>query len=435
MRILRLALIGMVILAVGCQGNGVSSTAPSDSYGSQLLAPHIVQGGSGSQFVEAYDDASIDGLISGPLNSVWFVDYPNNQVGRISMADKVTTFTLTAPVAIAEGGDKNLWVLTHRNNVKQTIVKVTPTGSMTAYEMPCAFGSTVNQIGTGADGNIWFTDSTAFLVGRMKLDGTSTCFPTAGSDTWGYQIGAGPDGNFWFLDGPPNMISKITPSGTLTEYPDPQGCTSVLAAGDGDLYCGSPNGIFRVSTTDGTETLVAPQSANYLATSGTGRGATLYYSCPGDGRTQCHPQDDPVGPNLNQYQLITLHLATGRTHADNLPTNQSVARNVAFGPDGNLWFFWYTSINVGGIGVDVFQDLTVNPTSMSLGVGQSQTIIASETGRSPGPLNASSSNPAVATVAPGTSGTFIVTAQGVGSASIKVADRLHNYVSVKVTVH
>jgi streptogramin lyase len=435
MRCMQLALLGIALLLAACQSSSVSSIAPSDLTDSQSIAPHIVQGGSGAKFIEAYDVACVDGLIAGPLTSIWFVDQCTDRVGRISMADETTTFSLHAPVAIAVGGDKNLWILTHDTLVQQTIVKMTPSGSMTPFKIPCASGSTVNQIGTGPDGNIWFTDSTAFLVGRMKLDGTSHCFPTAGSDTWGYQIGAGPDGNFWFLDGPPNMISKITPSGILTEYPDPQGCTTVLKAGDGNLYCGSPNGIFRVSTSDGTETLVAPQSANYLATSGTGGGARLYYSCPGDGRTICNSPPAAVYPRQTNYQLFTLRLANGLWKADSLPLDQPVARNVAVGPDGNLWYFWYSSPNRGGIGVDVLRDLSVSPTSVNIGVGQSQTIIAFERGRPTGPLNASTSNPAVATVSPGSGDTFIVTAQGIGSATIRIADSRHNFVRVSVAVH
>src|ERR1700720_463527 len=112
MRILQLAALGIVISAVACQSHGVSSIAPSQSNASQLLAPHIIQGGSGAQFVEAYSIGCLDGLIAGPLKSIWFVDQCDDLVGRISMADKVTTYSLHAPVAIAVGYDKNLWVLT-----------------------------------------------------------------------------------------------------------------------------------------------------------------------------------------------------------------------------------------------------------------------------------------------------------------------------------
>jgi streptogramin lyase len=435
MRCMQLSLLGTALLLAACQSGSVSPIAPSDQTDSHSISPHIVQGGSGAKFIEAYDVACVDGLIAGPLTSIWFVDQCTDRVGRINMADETTTFSLHAPVAIVVGGDKNLWVLTHDTLRAQTIVKVTPSGSMTPYGIPCASGSTVNQIGSGADGNIWFTDSTAYLVGRMRLDGTSTCFRTKGSDSWGYQIGAGPDGNFWFLDGPPHLISKITPSGMLTEYPDPQGCTTVMTAGDGNLYCGSPNGIFRVSTNDGSEKLVAPQSANYLATAGKGDGALLFYSCPGDGFTTCSSPTRVMGSTNTNYQLITLHIASGHWHADNLPLDQPVARNVASGPDGNLWYFWYSSPNRGGIGVDVLRELSVSPTSLNIRVGQSQTVTAFESGRSTGPLSASTSNPAVATVLPGSGDTFIVTAQGIGSATIRIADSMHNFVRVSVTVH
>jgi hypothetical protein len=106
--------------------------------------------------------------------------------------------------------------------------------------------------------------------------------------------------------------------------------------------------------------------------------------------------------------------------------------SLTTGPDGNLWVD-----TVGGTpDVDVFvaDPLTVKPNAVSFSaVGQRATLTVTQSGVTH--WTAASSNPAVATVAPGgTNATFTVRAIGIGTCKITISDGAGNSVAVKVTV-
>lgn len=89
---------------------------------------------------------------------------------------------------------------------------------------------------------------------------------------------------------------------------------------------------------------------------------------------------------------------------------------------------------IWAIGVYILNVLDVTPASVELpGAGAKATLNATFTGR--GPLGASTSNPAVATVAPGMNAdTSVVTAVASGEAVVTVADRRNNTFAVRVSV-
>jgi virginiamycin B lyase len=63
----------------------------------------------------------------------------------------------------------------------------------------------------GADGNVWFTDTTGYIgVIRLSTCASGTCQATeynVGGAPWG--ITAGPDGDIWFTDSSTNKIGKV----------------------------------------------------------------------------------------------------------------------------------------------------------------------------------------------------------------------------------
>lgn len=421
MRKIGLFLLVFPLLLISCQSANVSTFTPG-MVGTQSreVSPHIVQGGSGSQWITVEPfNCCVFGLVAGPKSTVWFVGDPN-LVGRIDMAHNVTTYplpilnSLGTSDSLTTGPDGNVWVIIPRKDSQQAIVKVTPSGSMTSFHAPCATGPFAG-IASGPDGNLWFGIG-AEMIGRITPAGQSTCFPTS---AFSYSVAAGPDGNVWFTEtgasGP--ALGKITPSGTLTEYPEVNDCVTfgfgLITAGDRNLYASCFTGLARISPADGSEKIISAVNVERnLAVSGTGRDAKLYYA---------------VYPN----HFRTRHLATGIVDDDILPPGRGQAQYVAFGSDGNLWYYSFQ----GELGVDVFRILTVDPLTMSLSVGQSQTATASEANRPSGSLIAKSMNPAIATVVNGSSpGEFNVTGQGVGSTSIRISDRVHNSVEISVTV-
>ncbi len=454
MRYFKALFFAAPLFLISCQSVNVSPfssvSAGTQSHG---VSPHIVQGGSGSQWITIEPfNCCVDGLVDGPKSTVWFVgepvfdrrttsksepaasssslswrangrsgsidQSPPNQIGRIDMAHNVTTFTLPIdPTAgsidsITAGPDGNMWVIIPRNDSQQAIVKVTPSGTMTTYQAPCATG-TFAGIAAGADGNLWFGVG-ADMIGRITPSGQSTCFPTTGLT---FTVAAGPDGNVWFTEAGAagQFLGKITPSGTLTEYPEPNECGlgfGLVTAGDGNLYSSCSDGLARISPANGKETIISSVAIQKnLAVSGTGENAKLYYA---------------VYPN----HLRIRHLKTGTVDDDDLPSGPSQAALVAFGPDGNLWYYSFG----GELGVDVFRIITIDPLSMTLSVGQSQTATASET-KAPSALSAKSMNRSIATVVNGSSpGEFKVTGQGVGTTTIRIGDTKHNSADISVTV-
>lgn len=81
--------------------------------------------------------------------------------------------------------------------------------------------------------------------------------------------------------------------------------------------------------------------------------------------------------------------------------------------------------------------LSVEPLALTLSVGASRTLTTSYSGPlRPSSLSASTSNPSVATVAPGSGpGSFVVRGVAGGSATITIQDTIGNSFRVPVTVH
>jgi streptogramin lyase len=335
-------------------------------------------------------------------------------IGRIDMAHRATTFPLPTGIRaeyIVVGPANLLWVTTVGESLPAAILRVGLSGGMSTFHARCATGAFNNAV-NGPDGNLW-VGVEAQMILRMTLNGVPTCFRTTGFTE---TVAAGPDGNVWFTEKTASgtLLGKITPDGTVTEYSDPNVCSnSLIGAGDGFLYGGCSNGLVRVSPSDGHETLVsAVQPYSNLATSGIGDNTVLYYS---------------VLPN----HLRIRHLATGKVDDDDLPSGQRFPSRVAYGPDGNLWYYVQS-----GIGVDVFRIITVSPLSLNLAVGQTQTVTGSEANNPPSSLSAVSLNKPIAKVVDGQSpGEFSVTGKAPGSARIRISDRLHNHVYVSVKVH
>src|SRR5258708_5576374 len=100
-------------------------------------------------------------------------------------------------------------------------------------------GSGTNNITSGPDGNLWFTEFNTAKIGKITTGGTFTEFsiPSPGAGPSG--ITSGPDGNLWFTLYDTTQIAKITPSGTITEYSLPSGFSvpqEISAGPDGNLW-------------------------------------------------------------------------------------------------------------------------------------------------------------------------------------------------------
>src|SRR5512135_1737336 len=72
--------------------------------------------------VTIYTGPGIDnayGIVAGPDGALWFTNYGNNSIGRITTAGAITSYTdpsISQPNGIAAGPDGALWFTNHGNN-------------------------------------------------------------------------------------------------------------------------------------------------------------------------------------------------------------------------------------------------------------------------------------------------------------------------------
>ncbi len=70
---------------------------------------------------------------------------------------------------ITSGPDGNLWFTEGAADTTDTIGRLTPAGSFTAFPLPTdgSDGSRPRSITAGPDGNLWFTEELAGEIGRI----------------------------------------------------------------------------------------------------------------------------------------------------------------------------------------------------------------------------------------------------------------------------
>src|SRR3954453_15566131 len=168
------------------------------------------------------------------------------------------------------GPDGALWFTERRG---QAIGRITPGGPGPESPVPTSSDNPLPDpvgIAAGPDGALWFTERGGDSVDRITTAGVFTRFTLPGYETRNggskgpSAITAGPDGALWFLETAPAAIGRITTAGAITEFPLPDGAPQDIVAGpDGALwtthYAG--NAIRRVAT-DGSFTSFDTPTAN-----------------------------------------------------------------------------------------------------------------------------------------------------------------------------
>jgi streptogramin lyase len=136
---------------------------------------------------------------TGPTGDVGaVVEYPS----EAAMAD---------PNKIATGADGNLWFT---ETLGDRIGRMSPDGGVTEFENNIPSGSGPANIAAGPDGNLWFVESgdAVKAIARATPEGQVTTMALLAATPYG--ITTGPDGNVWFTE-PTIGIGRITPSGTV----------------------------------------------------------------------------------------------------------------------------------------------------------------------------------------------------------------------------
>jgi virginiamycin B lyase len=162
----------------------------------------------------------------------------------------------TRAKALAFGPDGNLWfTAVHHEGLTDLIGRATPTGEVREFPLPKREGTEIGGIVAGADGKLWFADTSRDAIGRAGLDGAVTELPLPrGSGPTG--IVAGPDGAIWFTAAASDRLGRIDAAGSLRFFPLPLGANPLdLAFADGAFWIAENgrNAIARV-TPDGAMT-------------------------------------------------------------------------------------------------------------------------------------------------------------------------------------
>ncbi|HLX41533.1 MAG TPA: SMP-30/gluconolactonase/LRE family protein [Ktedonobacteraceae bacterium] len=240
------------------------------------------------------------------------------------------------PHDITTGPDGNLWFVDDGAGVVGNIGKITPQGQFTQYPVPDPYGGPWS-ITSGPGGDLWFTliyDSQIASINPHT--GKITLFNLP-PQSYPDDITAAPDGNLWFTqDGKINSVGKMTPDGKVTEYPLNSGtnCECGITVGpDGNLW-------------------IAEDWSNHIAKVDIHTGHLTLYNIPGPG----YPPNITTGPDGNLWftngssgQIGKFDPTTDQFTEYNLPNAGSLPDDIVSDGSQGLWFTEYEGFNVGHI--------------------------------------------------------------------------------------
>jgi hypothetical protein len=125
---------------------------------------------------------------------------------------------------------------------------MTPTGAVTEYALPASNWSPIG-IAKGPDGNLWFTEvqistlapfnASGGKIGRITPAGVITEFPIPTADSRPTGITSGADGNLWFSETQADQIASITPAGVVSEIRIPTAASApvgIATGPDGNIW-------------------------------------------------------------------------------------------------------------------------------------------------------------------------------------------------------
>ncbi len=404
-------------LPIGCSMR--TATLPA-SDAPRVVEPRIFQSAPPSQWIRlqhtfAQPVAGSD-IAVGPDGNVWLAD-PNNGLIRIDMSGGFTQVGPPGPfgpLRLVAGFSNDIWFTSGFTN--PYISRMTLDGTVTQYPLPSKFGYG-EGIARGRDKTIWFTDPGSAAIGKIDRNGVMTEYQASSSPM---EIVAGPDGNMWFTDYYGGKVGRITPQGVISLFQVARFTRNLVVGPDGDFWV----------IVDGSAYVYKLSTAGAIV-------GEVYIAPPGpDGGSA---EDIILGPDKKAVwigwfggDVQSLERVALDGSITSFPLPQAHFDRMTAGPDKNVWTI---SLSKTGVEVLVREPVLPAPTSIDFAaVGQAQPVTVAEPGYH-GLYAATTSNPAVASVAPGQNAqTFIVTATGSGSCSITLSDARGNGTAVPVTV-
>jgi streptogramin lyase len=215
-----------------------------------------------------------------------------------------------------------------------------------------------NEITTGPDGNLWFTETTAAVVGRITPSGVVTEFPIAHPDPRPEGIAAGPDGNLWVALRNADAVARVATSGAMTIFPVRQDAVPVdIALGaDGAMWFTERlgNRIGRISVTGAVTEYVLPAGNPRPTSIAAGPDGAMWF----------------VERNLDRIGRIAVD---GTITDFGLGATGLSLGDVVTGSDGAIWFTEQATNNIGRLALDgsvtrfTLPRLNSSPAGLALG--------------------------------------------------------------------
>jgi streptogramin lyase len=279
--------------------------------------------------------------------------------------------------ALTAGSDGNVWFASDGE-----IAMMNPkTGAVSQFTLPggaSAVGTT-----TGPDGNIWFagftglgalpfpgstinSGATSGVIGMINVTTHAiTEFPDMMSNTYANQITTGPDGNLWFTNAGTNDIGIFDPTTSaftevLVPGPGPYYSAGAITTGpDGNIWAvmgGNPgNTIARIDATTHAVTAFSVPMAP---------GPTIGLVGDSLGGITAGPDGNIWFTELgvNDGQIGMINLATDVITQVPAPL---AGEGITAGPDGDVWFISWTGSSIGMLDPTT-DDITMFPTPVPI---------------------------------------------------------------------
>ena len=293
--------------------------------------------------------ASLSSITSGPDGSLWFTEYWDRKIGRITPLGVVTEFAGVSfsPSDIRVGPDGNVWF---SGGNYGRLGRITPLGAITEFDLGVEFTS----FALGPDGNWWITESVGRIGRFTPGTGTLTQFTDGiSASSVPYRITAGPDGNMWYTDVAGNRIVRITPSGVVTEFSTGPPRTGLIGAGD--IVAGPDGNLWYTKNDANLIGRMTPLGVVTEFGSGITPGAFLWNITSGpDGNLWFTESAGRIG-RITPFGLVT-EFSTGISAG-------SAPYAITGGPDGNVWFTEQLGSRIGRIttGLSALSFFTTGP--------------------------------------------------------------------------
>jgi streptogramin lyase len=277
-------------------------------------------------------------IVQAADGNLWFTEFNNNALGRITPGGGVTEFSLAAlgsgvgPSGLAAASNGLLYFTEFNTgqigsiNPKAGTVAQILASETQSPVVPSGAGAKVSGITQGPDGNLWFTETAVDRVAKATPDLVTIMeFTGITSGSGPLNITTGPDGALWFTELIGGRIGRITTGGTVTNQfavPTPNsGPDGITVGPDGALWftAAATDQIGRVTTAGAFSAFALPNGSV--------------------------PQGIKAGPGGQLYFVesgrdIVARISTSGTVAEisSGVTPGATPYDLAFGPDGNAWF-------------------------------------------------------------------------------------------------